>query len=162
MAKTKNPIPISGSKGFAMAVMPDRDHLQAAIADNGNCHPSKCWHKVAIFAILLAWFPEARANDVKLDAGHIKLNYRGWRYIADTPRHVKRSLMLFDVGLYDQVHVREYMLRFRRTTKIVAASAAKRKEFSDRYFARRDAGWTPPVSGTPNLRKRVAGFSSIV
>jgi hypothetical protein len=33
-------------------------------------------------------------HHVRVDAGHIKTNYRGWRYIADTPRHVKRSLML--------------------------------------------------------------------
>lgn len=162
MGKTKNPAPTIGTKGFAMLVMPSRDHLEAAIADNGFCHPSKCWHKVAIFAILLAWFPGARANDVKVDAGHIKLNYRGWRYIADTPRHVKRSLMLFDAKRYDEVHVREYTLRFRRTTKIVSATAAQRKQFSDRYFERIAGGWVPPKSGNPSLKKRVAGFSSIV
>lgn len=159
----KNPAPKEGSKTFNMNVIPSKEALEKAIADNGMCKPSKCWHKVAIFAILIAWFPDARANDVKVDAGHIRLNYRGWRYIADTPKHVKRSLMLFDKEFYERLSIRAYILKFRRTTKIVPITAKQRAENAAEYRRRRNQGWVPPrpPEGT-SLRKRVEGFSSIV
>lgn len=158
--KTKNPAPKTGSTGFPMMVMPDREQLDKAISDDGFCHPSKCWHKVAVNAILMAW-GETNAR-VKVDAGHIKLNYKGWRYVADTPRHVKRSLMLFDKKLYDEVRVREYSLRFRRGKKILAVSAKRREEINAARIARVEAGGNERKRAYPSMRKRVEGFSSVV
>mgnify|MGYP001600440646 CR=1 FL=1 len=158
--RTKNRVPASGVTGFGMEVMPAKEYLDKAIADNGFCRPEKCWHKVAVNAIVIAW-GEGNAR-VKVDAGHIKLNYRGWRYIADTPRHVKRGLMLFDKKLYDQVRIREYSLRFRRTTKIVAISPERQQEIEAARRARIKAGGTEHKRRYPNMRKRVEGFSSIV
>src|SRR5215510_4464889 len=109
--------PKAGTKGFSLAVMPTRECLNESINSDGFCDPRKCWHFVAINALMERLEPSAK-HYVKVDAGHIKLNYRGWRYAADTPRHVKRSLMLFDLKRYDEVHIRQYTLRFRRTTKI--------------------------------------------
>jgi hypothetical protein len=113
--------------------------------------------------LLVAWFSDAQANDVKVDAGHIRLKYRGWRYVADTPKHVKRSLMLFDREFYEQLQIRAYDLKFRRTTKIVPITAKQRAENAAEYRRRRAEGWVPPrrPEGV-SLRKRVEGFSSIV
>ena len=99
--------PKAGVKGFALQVMPTRDALDKAINADGFCDPRNCWHYVAISALLERLDPGAK-HFVKVDAGHIKINYRGWRYVADTPRHVKRSLLLFDQKLYDKVHVRVF------------------------------------------------------
>jgi hypothetical protein len=159
--KTKNPIPKRGTKGFSMAVMPERKYLDAAIEDNGFCEPSKCWHKVAIAAIVLAWAPDDNAH-VRIDAGHVKLNYGGWRYIADTPRHVKRSLMLFDKKRYGEVYIREYVLRFRRTTKIVPTTPERRKAINDARLLRIEAGGDERKRSYQNFRKRIEGFSGSV
>jgi hypothetical protein len=159
--KTKNPAPKRGAKGFSMAVMPERKYLDAAIEDNGFCEPSKCWHKLAIAAIVLAWAPKETAH-VRIDAGHVKLNYGGWRYVADTPRHVKRSLMLFDKKRYDEVYIREYVLRFRRTTKIVPLTPARQQQINAARDARLAAGSNEDKRSYPNFRKRIEGFSGSV
>lgn len=144
-----------------LKVLPTRDCLQKAIDANGFCGPKECWHFVAINKLMERWEPKAR-HHVRVDAGHIKLNYRGWRYVADTPRHVKHSLMLFDKKLYDNVYIRRYSLRFRRTTKILEYTKARKAQIDaarDRRIAEdRDHYPRPPKS----LRARVEGFSGIV
>ena len=99
-------------------------------------------------------------HHVRVDAGHVRINYQGWRYIADAPRHVKRSLMLFDKKLYEQVHIRAYTLRFRRTTKIVAIPRERQDQINAARKERAAAGYAD--RRYPNLRKRVEGFSGIV
>jgi hypothetical protein len=157
--KIKNPIPKPGTKGFLMAVMPERKYLENAIALEANCRPERCWHKLAIAAVAIAW--GENNSRVLVDAGHVRLNFRGWRYRADTPRHVKRSLMLFDRKLYDQVHIREYNLRFRRTTKIVAISQ-KRQEQINAARRKREAAGKRDQRHYPNMHDRVVGFSASV
>lgn len=157
--RKRDDAPRPGVKGFQMSVLPSREALDAAIADNGQCEPKKCWHRMEIYAQLEQWAPHER-HEVRVDAGHVKLNYCGYRYIADSPLHLKRSLMLFDVGRYEEVRVRRYNLRFRRTTKIIAHTRARKDQINE---ARRKAY----ADGRPrkkyhNLRERVAGFSGVV
>jgi hypothetical protein len=162
VATSRTTPPSPGAKGFLLSVMPNRDHLSAAIAQNGSCNPKKCWHYVAINALMSRWAPDER-HSVRVDAGHIKLNYRGWRYIADTPLHVKRSLMLFDKGLYDEVHVRRYSLRFRRTTKIIPQTEEARIAHNERRKIRLAHGSEENKRAKrSNLSARVEGFSGIV
>lgn len=161
MASTVKAPPRAGIKGFPLDVLPTKDCLDKAIASNGFCSPGKCWHFVAISKLLERLEPGA-IHHVRVDAGHVKLNYRGWRYVADTPRHVKRSLMLFDKKRYDEVYIRQYSLRFRRTTKIEPYTKERKAQIDaarERRIAEgRDHYPPPPVS----LRKRVEGFSSVV
>jgi hypothetical protein len=154
--------PKLGIKKFGMSVTPDMDQLQAAIAANGQCQPKDCWHKVAIAAILASWSATSQElASIRVDAGHIKLNFQGWRYVSDTPMHVKRSLMLFDVRRYSEVRIREYILRFRRTTKIQPQTVTRLKQIkmNNRTWRAANPGYNPPPA---SLRKRVEGFSSIV
>ena len=150
----------STGKGFLLTVTPDKDSLDEAIAANGFCNPTDCWHYVAISKVMEKKAPGER-HHVRVDAGHIKLNYKGWRYIADTPRHVKRSLLLFDKGRYNEVRVRPYNLRFKRTTKIVETTDQRKHQINIARLARAAAG-RPDKKNYPSLRKRVEGFSSIV
>lgn len=154
-------IPKPGAKGFSLTVLPTRGCLATAIESNGFCHPRLCWHFVAINKLMDVLEPGAK-HYVRVDAGHIKVNYRGYRYVADTPAHVKRSLMLFDAGRYDEVRIRQYAVRFRRTSRIEEYTEARKEQLIAARRVRvaegRDSYAPPPVS----LRKRVAGFSSIV
>ncbi len=159
MAKYKD-IPKPGAKGFALSVLPTRDQLDVALAEDGQCNPTDCWHYVAINALMDRLAPDEK-HHVRVDAGHIKLNYRGWRYVADTPRHVKRSLMLFDLGRYNEVHVRQYTLRFRRTTKIIKITKERQDQINAARIERISRGSTEQQN-VYNLRKRVEGFSGVV
>jgi hypothetical protein len=157
-----NKIPKAGSKGFGMAVTPDRDHLDVAITANGQCKPKDCWHRVAIASILSAWGATSRElASIKVDAGHIKLQFGGWRYTADTPSHVKRSLMLFDSRHYSDLRIREYNLRFRRARKIQTASLERKKKvrLNNRAWRKNNPDYMPPPA---SLRSRIEGHSSIV
>jgi hypothetical protein len=158
MSKT-NEAPKAGTKGFLLKVLPSKAQLEEAVAANGQCNPTDCWHYVAISTKMISIDPGAK-HHVRVDAGHIRLNYRGWRYVADTPRHVKRSLMLFDRGFYEQVHVREYSLRFHRTTKIVKISKERQEQITE-ALAKRCAVFGRQEKAH-NLRARVEGFSGIV
>jgi hypothetical protein len=154
----KSATPKAGTKGFQLAVLPNREDLNKAIAVNGFCHPKKCWHRMAVYSLMEHLEPGAD-HHVRVDAGHIKVNYRGWRYSADTPVHVKRSLMLFDAKRYDEVYIRTYKLRFRRTTKIIPISRARQDQINTARKERIAAGGDETRRGYPNLRKRVSGFS---
>lgn len=97
-----------------------------------------------------------------MERANIKLNYKGWRYVADTPRHVKRSLLLFDRKRYDEVRIRPYTLRFHRSTKVVAITEERRNEVNAARNARVKAGGDERKRKYPDMRKRVEGFSGIV
>jgi hypothetical protein len=137
------------------------EHLNEAVAANGKCDPRNCWHFVAISKRMEELAPGER-HMVKVDAGHIKTNYRGYHYIADCPTHVKRSLMLFDAERYEDVRIRQYKLRFRRLAKIKVYTAAEKKRINTNRNARIAAGGDERKRGYPSLRKRVEGFSSVV
>lgn len=159
MAIISNKAPKAGAKGFLLNVMPSRDALDEALSMNGQCSPTDCWHYVAINWVLDEIDPGGKHN-VKVDAGHVRCNYKGYKYLADTPRHVKRSLMLFDAGRYDEVRVRGYSLRFRRVAKIQTLTADRRAAIAKAQARRRAEGRRSMNDMT--LRKRVEGFSSIV
>lgn len=158
--KSKIAHPAAGTKGFVLAVTPDRKALEAAIEQNGFCEPKKCWHFVAISALMERMQPGA-IHHVRIDGAHVKLNYRGWRYIADVPLHVKRTVLYFDKGMYDRVHARPYKLRFRRTTKIIPISRERQDQVNAARKERAAAG-RPDRKDYPNMRKRVEGLSGIV
>ena len=160
MMNSKIVRPAAGSKKFTLSVYPDRNALDAAIEQNGFCEPKKCWHFVAVSSVLEKMEPDAN-HHVRIDGAHVKLNYRGWRYIADMPLHVKRTILYFDKGMYDRVHARPYKLRFRRTTKIIPTSRERKDQINAARQERAAAG-KPDRTNYPSLRKRVEGLSGIV
>jgi len=154
-------IPKEGTKGFLLEVLPNREHLDKAIEANGFCHPQKCWHRMAVYSLMERLAP-GENHHVRVDAGHIKVNYKGWRYISDAPSHVKRSLMLFDAKRYDEVYIRRYKLRFRRSTKIIPVSRERQDQINAARKERIAAGGDEHRRNYQDLRKRVEGFSVIV
>ena len=157
---SKNKAPKPGATGFALRISPTRKHLDKAIEADGFCDPRNCWHRMAIFHVMNEIDP-GENHHIGVDAGHVKIHFQGWRYVADSPRHVKHSLMLFDMKKYGDVHIRAYTLRFRRTTKIVAIPRARQAQINAARKERVAAGILDRRN-YPNLRKRVEGFSGIV
>lgn len=161
MSATRKTPPKEGTKGFGLEVLPARECLNEAIAMNGQCKPQKCWHYVAINKLMDRLAPGA-IHHVRVDAGHVKLNYKGWRYIADQPRQVKLSLMRFDAGLFEQIRARQYTLEFRRTTKILPFTKKRKGQIYAAKERRIAEGRDSYPAPTVTLRKRVEGFSSVV
>jgi hypothetical protein len=158
-SETANPKPKIGAKGFSLLVSPKQEVLNTAISKGAHCDPRSCWHYLEVAAILHAWDPDGN-HHVRVDAGHVKFNLWGWRYVADTPRTVKRGLMLFDVERYNEIRIRPYKLRCKRMSKILPYSAERREQIYAARQARIEAG--KPDAKYQSLRKRVEGFSSIV
>lgn len=159
---TKTGAPAPGAKAFKLAVTPDRNCLNKSILMNGFCTPGKCWHKVGISAAILPWGKLTDLPHIRVDAGHVKMNYEGYRYVADTPHHVKLSLMKFDRKMYDDLYIRSYVLRFRRTTKIKRVTKERQEQINAARRIRIAAGGLEYKRQYSNLRKRVEGFSSVV
>ena len=156
-----NKTPKSGCTGFALNVLPTVGALESAIADGGHCKPSECWHFLEIAAIMERLEPGGR-HMIRIDAGHVKLNFAGWTYIADTPRHVKRSLMLFDAKRYADIRIRAYRLRLRRVRRVVKASEERKARINSNRIARIAAGSGEQARKYPSLKARVQGFSGMV
>lgn len=161
-AKPKRPEkvrpPAAGVREFSLPVTPDVDHLNRSIAAGGKCDPSSCWHNVAISALMQAIDP-AGQHRIRVDAGQVRLNYKGYRYVADTPHHVKVSLLRFDREQYEALRARPYTLLFRRNTKIAHVTPERQGQINKARRARVAGG---EKRSYPSMRKRVEGFSSIV
>jgi len=114
MGRIRTQAPREGAKSFNVRVHPSKKALIEAIKQGGACHPDKCWHKVALFAIFQKWYPALQSNWLKVDAGHVSLRYKGWWYLADQARTAKESLLLFDKEKYDLIFPLPYTLNFRR------------------------------------------------
>jgi hypothetical protein len=151
--------PKPGATGFAMSVTPCQECLNKAVAEGAFCRPDKCWHKLEIASTLNRWDPTGK-HHVRVDAGHIKFNLWGWRYVADSPRHVKRTLLLFDKKRYDEIRIRNYTLRCRRTTRIMPLTDERKEQINQARYKRIAAG--KPDRSYPSMRDRVVGFSGIV
>jgi hypothetical protein len=145
-----------------LTITTSHDDLNAAIKLDGKCTPDRCYHKIAISRTLFAIDPDGGGTHrVRIDGGHIKFNYQGSRWVADTPKAVKRSLMLFDKGKYDSVHVQTYKIYAHRTTKIVPIKPERQAQINQ---ARREriANGSDEPHRVYNLRRRIEGFSGSV
>lgn len=159
---SKNKAPRKGAMTFSMEVMPEQKYLDKAIEQNGFCDPKRCWHKLAIACIAEKWGSDTNPH-IRVDAGTVKMNYEGYRYVALQPRHVKRSMLLFDKKRYDLVHIRPYRLLFRRTTKIIPVPAERQEQINEARRNRIVEGRPDKKRPAyPTMHKRVEGFSAIV
>jgi hypothetical protein len=161
MKRSPKAQPKGPPKAFRLKVTPDREHLNKAIEANGVCDPKKCWHRMGVYDQMEQLEPGAN-HHIHVDAGHTQLHFQGWHYIADMPRHVKLSMLLFDAKQFDKVRVRSYVLNFRRVRKVIKVPRERQDQINAARRERIAAGGDEYRRGYPNLRKRVVGFSSIV
>jgi hypothetical protein len=145
-------------KVFQLEVHPDEKDLTYSIKAGGKCDPKKCWHRMAIHKKMERRAP-GENHRVIVDAGHARLHYKGWRYIADQPQHVKRSILLFDKERYDLLHIRNYKLQFRRTTRVVPVPRERQDQINEARRQRIAAGGNEYRRNYPNMKKRVEGFA---
>ncbi len=126
------------------------------IAGGVSCKASKCMHKVAIARTLDNMDRRGGHHKVRVDAGHIKFNYGGYRWEAKTPKIAKDSLMRFDDGYPVQPH--SYTVNAERTSKIIPLSAERQEQINKR---RRERVENEGYKQKPYLlRDRIRGYDS--
>lgn len=127
---------------------------------NGECRiASRCMEKVAVARTLMKQYRGTSDAElrVRVDAGHIKFNLRGFRWAADTPKVAKNALIRFD--LKKPVKPHGYVLTARRGTKIIPPSRERQDQVNAARRARIKAGTPDKVYGRKTLRKRVMGYA---
>ena len=134
---------------------------------------NKCMERVAIARALRAEFKvEPHESRVKIDAGHVTFNLKGFRWEAKTPRIQAKSLIKFDDILSrarrkklpkdeqkrlvtDAVKEHDWKFKAIKGTKIQSIS----RERQDRINKLRRERYVPGEYAKPmTLRKRVIGF----
>jgi hypothetical protein len=113
--------------------------------EGGKCgDPRRCMERVAIVEALNEQniFP----NKLRVDAGHVRATWDGWRWIADTPKTPHNCLIQWDDDLRHKrpisVKPHRYTLVFRRLSQVKkgpAFSAARRAQINEARKAREKA-----------------------
>jgi hypothetical protein len=130
--------------------------------EEGKCRlATKCMEKLAVTSALVRQLkipPEDIASlHVRVDAGHIKFNYRGFRWLADTPSRVKDWLIRFDRGETVRPHV--YSIAARRTTEVIPFTKERQEQINLARQKRIREGRPDRNYTDPSIHQRVIGFA---
>jgi len=136
--------------------------IELSSSVKGFCDPRKCFGKVAIARKLDQEFPQLQSHKVRVDAGHIKANIRGYRWLADTPKILRAMLINFDNKKKRHlVTPFDFTIVFVRMSKIDPAKKFTAERRVQIAAARRNreakTGTTDRARYT--LRKRIVGYT---
>lgn len=142
-------------------------HFTVKVLDSditkGKCLlANKCMVKVAVARTLDQEYPMVGSHKVRVDAGHIKFNARGYRWIADTPPEARIALIN-----YDNKHKRHLVKPFsfkvmaRRVSKIRPGGAFTKERRRQIDIARRARETRTGIKEHKRytLRHRVVGYA---
>jgi len=136
----------------------------------GECGlANRCMEKVAIERSLRDMDPKSGDHRTRVDAGHIRFNFFGYKFEADTPKIAKSSLIQFDkeekargraerdgIEFISKVRPHSYMVEATRLYKLKKISPERQEEITRARQARAAAGFKPKRY---TLHKRVVGFA---
>jgi hypothetical protein len=124
---------------------------------DGECRLAhRCMEKLAIAEALMKLFPKEASHHVRIDAGHIRFNANGYRWIANTPKIARRALIDFDRKRPVRPH--NYRVAAQRTTKIVPNPRKRQDQINKARRERVAAGVRDKTYTAQSLRKRIIGF----
>lgn len=136
----------------------------------GECgKPGKCMVRVAVERKLRILDPSMPNHHTRVDAGHIRFNYRGHRYSADTHRNARAALFEFDKEEKARAKAKREKREFVSAIQpfdfvVLATRGAKlekttrqRKDNINAARKRRQAAGQKPKKYT--LHKRVVGYA---
>lgn len=131
--------------------------------DEGACGLiKKCMEKLAIARALVQQLDLKAAATAKLhvrvDGGHVRFNYNGYRWVANTPAKAKNALIRFD---RDKRLARphSYTLVATRTTKVVPFTRERQEQINDARIKRARLGLADKVYIAPTIHQRVVGYA---
>lgn len=137
----------------------------------GECGlANKCMVRVAVERVLRQLDPSMPNHHTRVDAGHIRFNWKGRRCVADTPRIAKAALIKFDQEAKEKRKAKRQGVEFKSevepfTIKWVHAelrgrlkpTTRSRKDNINQARRRRAEAGQKPKKYT--LHKRVVGFA---
>lgn len=125
--------------------------------ESGECRLAhRCMEKLAVARALNDVFPDETSHHVRIDAGHIRFNADGHRWIANTPKIARRALIEFDHKRPVRPH--SYKLTAQRTTKILPNPRKRQDQINTARRKRIAAGVPDKTYTAQSLRKRIIGF----
>jgi hypothetical protein len=131
--------------------------------DEGECKLiTKCMEKIAIARALKEQLhlkdEEVSKLHVRVDGGHIRFNYKGYRWVANTPAKAKNALIRFD---RDKSLVRPHTFTFvaARTTKVIPMTDERRAQINMAREDRARRGQPDKVYTAPSVHERVVGYA---
>jgi hypothetical protein len=125
--------------------------------------PLRCMERNAVTRALIELFglqnkPDlVRKLHVRVDAGHIKWNWDGWRWDASTPPRTKDWIIRFDAQ--QPVSPHSYTLKGIKTTRIVSFTRERQDQINAARQKRVREGRPDKVSRQKTLHDRVVGFA---
>jgi hypothetical protein len=136
----------------------------------GECGlATKCMVRVAVERVLRTLDPSMPNHHTRVDAGHIRFNYKGRRCVADTPRTAKAALIRFDLEAKKKREAARRGVEFKSQVEPFAIkvigelrgklspTTRKRKDNINQARRRRAEAGQKPKRYT--LHKRVVGFA---
>jgi hypothetical protein len=136
----------------------------------GECGlANKCMVRVAVERVLRQLDPTMPNHHTRVDAGHIRFNYKGRRCVADTPRVAKAALIRFDQEAKEKRKAKREGVEFKSKVEPfaikvmgelrgkLAPTSRNRKDNINQARRRRAEGGQKPKKYT--LHKRVVGFA---
>ena len=144
--------------------------ITAGDISEGECGlANRCMVRVAVERVLRQLDPSMPNHHTRVDAGHIRFNFKGRRVVADNPRTAKAALIKFDQEAKAKRKAKREGATFRSKVepfaiKVVgelrgklAPNTRKRKDNINQARRRRAEAGQKPKKYT--LHKRVVGFA---
>lgn len=131
--------------------------------DEGECGLiTKCMEKIAIVRALTMQLklkePEVTKLHVRVDGGHIKFNYDGYRWEANTPTKAKNALIRFDRDK-SLVRPHSFTIVAARTTKVLPFTDERREQINQARADRVRRGVPDKAYTAPTIHERVVGYA---
>lgn len=132
--------------------------------DEGECKLiTKCMEKIAIARALTSQLGLKKPEEisklhVRVDGGHIKFNYNGYRWVANTPTKAKNALIRFDRDK-SLVRPHSFTIVAARTTKVLPFTNERREQVNQARADRARRGVPDKVYEAPTIHRRVVGYA---
>lgn len=145
-------------------------YVSAADIEEGECLKAhKCMVRVAVERALRNLDPSMPNHHTRVDAGHIKFNYKGRHALADTARVAKAKLIQFDKEVKEKRKAKRQEKPFKSEVvpfpftvravlgrKIVKTTRERKDKINEARKRRQAAGQKPKQY---TLHQRVVGFA---
>jgi hypothetical protein len=125
--------------------------------NNGVCRKqSKCMEKVAVCRTLieLGVIKSDAEGRVRVDAGHIKFNAYGFRWVADTPKTASQALKAYDHDGPEVVRGHSYMVVAHKDTPIIKIPRERQEQINEARRAR----WPQENRRYKTIHERIVGY----
>jgi hypothetical protein len=131
--------------------------------DEGMCGvATRCMEKLAVTRALIDQLgiksDKVPRLHVRVDGGHIRFNYNGHRWDADTPRAARNALIKFDQDKR-LVTPHKYVVHATKGPKVQKMTEDRMEQINEARARRVREGRPDKVYSDPTIHRRVVGYA---